>query len=86
MTDSQTSAVCNERPSARSADSATTPQNPPGAATVPPEKQKGTRPLEYIGEERREASLVAYFEVLPEASRQQIEAISLDMWPGTLLP
>jgi transposase len=42
--------------------------------------------VEYIGEERREASLVAYFEVLPEASRQQIEAISLDMWPGTLLP
>jgi membrane fusion protein, multidrug efflux system len=39
---SETSEVGNERPSARSADSAPTPQNPPGAATVPPEKQKAS--------------------------------------------
>jgi transposase len=38
--------------------------------------------VEYIGEERREASLAAYFEAFPESSRQQIEAISLDMWPA----
>jgi transposase len=38
--------------------------------------------VEYIGEERREASLAAYFEAFPEASRQQIQAISLDMWPA----
>lgn len=38
--------------------------------------------VEYIGEERREASLAAYFEAFPETSRQQIEAISLDMWPA----
>ena len=45
---SQTSAVGNERPSARSANSATTPENPPGAATVPPEKQKGARPRKML--------------------------------------
>jgi transposase len=38
--------------------------------------------VEYIGEERREASLGAYFEAFPAASREQIEAISLDMWPA----
>jgi transposase len=38
--------------------------------------------VEYIGAERREASLAAYFEACPETSRQQIEAISLDMWPA----
>jgi transposase len=38
--------------------------------------------VEYIGEERREASLAAYFDAFPEASRQHIEAISLDMWPA----
>lgn len=38
--------------------------------------------VEYIGEERREASLSAYFEAFPQASREQIEAISLDMWPA----
>jgi len=38
--------------------------------------------VEYIGEERRESSLAAYFEAFPEQSRQQIEAISLDMWPA----
>jgi transposase len=38
--------------------------------------------VEYIGEERRETSLAAYFEAFPETSRQQIEAISLDMWPA----
>jgi transposase len=42
--------------------------------------------VEYIGEERREASLVAHFEAFPETSRQQIEAISLDMWPATFPP
>ena len=38
--------------------------------------------VEYIGEERREASLAAYFEAFPESSREKIEAISLDMWPA----
>jgi transposase len=38
--------------------------------------------VEYIGEERREASLAAYFEAFPQTSREQIEAISLDMWPA----
>jgi transposase len=38
--------------------------------------------VEYIGEERREASLAVYFQAFPEESRQQIEAISLDMWPA----
>lgn len=34
--------------------------------------------VEYIGEERRESSLAAYVEAFPQASRQRIEAISLD--------
>jgi transposase len=38
--------------------------------------------VEYIGEERREASLAAYFEAFAQTSREQIEAISLDMWPA----
>ncbi len=38
--------------------------------------------VEYIGEERREASLAAYFQAFPQTSRQNIEAISLDMWPA----
>jgi transposase len=38
--------------------------------------------VEYIGEERREASLAAYFEAFPQTSREQVEAISLDMWPA----
>lgn len=38
--------------------------------------------VEYIGEDRKEASLGTYFEAFPEASRQGIEAISLDMWPA----
>lgn len=38
--------------------------------------------VEYIGEERREASLAAYFQAFPEESRQHIEAICLDMWPA----
>lgn len=38
--------------------------------------------VEYIGEERREASLAAYFQAFPGSSRQNIEAISLDMWPA----
>jgi transposase len=38
--------------------------------------------VEYIGEERTEASLGAYFDAFPEEGRVQIEAISLDMWPA----
>jgi transposase len=38
--------------------------------------------VEYIGEERKETSLAAYFEVFPKESRERIEAISLDMWPA----
>jgi transposase len=38
--------------------------------------------VEYIGEERTEASLAAYFNAFPEAQRAGIEAISLDMWPA----
>jgi transposase len=38
--------------------------------------------VEYIGEDRKEASLTAYFEAFPKESREQVEAISLDMWPA----
>lgn len=38
--------------------------------------------VEYIGEDRKESSLGAYFEAFPEESRKAIEAISLDMWPA----
>jgi transposase len=38
--------------------------------------------VEYIGEERKESSLATYFDAFPETSREQIEAISLDMWPA----
>lgn len=38
--------------------------------------------VEYIGEERKEASLAAYFEAFPEEARERIEAIGLDMWPA----
>jgi transposase len=38
--------------------------------------------VEYIGEDRRETSLAAYFEAFPEESRDAIEAVSLDMWPA----
>jgi len=38
--------------------------------------------VEYIGEDRKEASLAAYFEVFPEEEREKIKAISLDMWPA----
>ena len=38
--------------------------------------------VEYIGEERKEASLSAYFEAFPKESRDAVEAISLDMWPA----
>jgi transposase len=38
--------------------------------------------VEYIGEDRKEASLAAYFEAFPKECREQIEAISLDMWPA----
>lgn len=38
--------------------------------------------VEYIGEERTEYSLKAYFTAFTEAQRAGIEAISLDMWPA----
>jgi transposase len=38
--------------------------------------------VEYIGDERRETSLAAYFEAFPEERRAAIEAVSLDMWPA----
>jgi transposase len=38
--------------------------------------------VEYIGEERKEASLAAYFEAFARQCREAIEAISLDMWPA----
>lgn len=38
--------------------------------------------VEYIGEERKEASLGAYFEAFPKECREDVEAISLDMWPA----
>ena len=38
--------------------------------------------VEYIGEERKEDSLGAYFQAFPLEQRQAIEAISLDMWPA----
>lgn len=38
--------------------------------------------VEYIGEERKEESLAAYFEAFSLEQRQAIEAISLDMWPA----
>ena len=38
--------------------------------------------VEYIGEDRKEASLAAYFDAFPNESREKIEAISLDMWPA----
>ncbi|WP_175839461.1 ISL3 family transposase [Burkholderia anthina] len=37
--------------------------------------------VEYIGEERKEASLGAYFDVFPPSCRENVDAISLDMWP-----
>jgi transposase len=38
--------------------------------------------VEYIGEDRKEASLAAYFEAFPKERLEGIEAISLDMWPA----
>lgn len=38
--------------------------------------------VEYVGEDRKETSLAAYFEVFPRERRQSIEAICLDMWPA----
>jgi transposase len=38
--------------------------------------------VEYIGEERKKTSLTTYFDAFPEERREQIEAISLDMWPA----
>lgn len=37
--------------------------------------------VEYIGEERKEASLGAYFDAFAQPCRGNVEAISLDMWP-----
>lgn len=38
--------------------------------------------VEYIGEDRKETSLTAYFDAFPSEQRAMIEAISLDMWPA----
>lgn len=38
--------------------------------------------VEYIGEDRKEASLGAYFDAFDSQSRERIAAISLDMWPA----
>lgn len=38
--------------------------------------------VEYIGEERKQGSLGAYFDAFPKEGREKIEAISLDMWPA----
>lgn len=36
--------------------------------------------VEYVGRERRQATLDAYFQSLPESTRAGIEAIAMDMW------
>lgn len=38
--------------------------------------------VEYIGEDRKETSLGAYFDAFQKEDREAIEAISLDMWPA----
>lgn len=38
--------------------------------------------VEYVGEDRKEESLTAYFAAFDAQQRAQIEAISLDMWPA----
>jgi transposase len=38
--------------------------------------------VEYIGEDRKETSLAAYFDAFPKEQREKIEGISLDMWPA----
>jgi len=38
--------------------------------------------VEYIGEDRKESSLMTYFEAFSQESREAVEAISLDMWPA----
>lgn len=38
--------------------------------------------VEYIGEDRKESSLAAYFDAFASEQRKRIEAISLDMWPA----
>ena len=38
--------------------------------------------VEYIGDERRESSLRAYFAAFELEARQALQAISLDMWPA----
>jgi len=37
--------------------------------------------VEYIGQDRKQASLEAYFEAFEPEARQALQAISLDMWP-----
>ena len=36
--------------------------------------------VEYIADERKQASLDGYFEALSEAERAQIKAVAMDMW------
>jgi transposase len=38
--------------------------------------------VEYVGEDRKETSLAAYFDGFAQERLEQIEAISLDMWPA----
>lgn len=38
--------------------------------------------IEYIGEDRKEESLAAYFDAFQQEAREKVEAISLDMWPA----
>lgn len=42
--------------------------------------EQGT--VEYIGQDRRQASLEAYFDAFEPQARQAVKAISLDMWPA----
>jgi transposase len=42
--------------------------------------EQGT--VEYIGQDRRQASLEAYFDAFEAQARQSAQAISLDMWPA----
>lgn len=37
--------------------------------------------VEYVGEERKEATLAAYYEAFSPAQRAGIKAVSMDMWP-----
>jgi transposase len=46
--------------------------------TVVCDLKEGT--VEYVGEERKEESLGAYFNAFPQAQRERVEAVSMDMW------